>query len=59
MAGRITPPPISPCLLYELAFDFFDFGLAAALLVVSYIVTGLLVIGIVNLVGLDGEGHVA
>jgi multiple sugar transport system permease protein len=48
-----------PLLLYELAFDFFDFGLAAALLVLSYIVTGLLVIGIVNLVGLDGEDHAA
>jgi multiple sugar transport system permease protein len=48
-----------PLLLYELAFDFFDFGLAAALLVVSYIVTGMLVIGIINLVGLDEQGYVA
>ncbi len=48
-----------PLLLYELAFDFFDFGLAAALLVVSYIVTGMLVVGIVNLAGLDEQGHVA
>jgi multiple sugar transport system permease protein len=47
-----------PLLLYELAFDFFDFGLAAALLVTSYILTGLLVIGIINLVGLDEQGHV-
>lgn len=47
-----------PLLLYELAFDFFDFGLAAALLVVSYVVTGMLVIGIINLVGLDKQGHV-
>lgn len=47
-----------PLLLYELAFDFFDFGLAAALLVVSYIVTGMLVVGIINLVGLDEQGHV-
>lgn len=46
-----------PLLLYELAFDFFDFGLAAALLVVSYIVTGILVVGIINLVGLDEQGY--
>jgi len=48
-----------PLLLYELAFDFFDFGLAAALLVVSYIVTGMLVVGIINLVGLDRQGDAA
>lgn len=48
-----------PLLLYELAFDFFDFGMAAALLVVSYLVTGMLVLGIINLVGLDGQDHVA
>lgn len=47
-----------PLLLYELAFDFFDFGMAAALLVVSYIATGMLVVGIINLVGLDRQGHV-
>lgn len=46
-----------PLLLYELAFDFFDFGMAAALLVVSYLVTGVLVVGIINLVGLDGQDH--
>lgn len=46
-----------PLLLYELAFDFFDFGLAAALLVVSYILTGLLVVGIINLVGLDEQAY--
>lgn len=48
-----------PLLLYELAFDFFDFGLAAALLVVSYIVTAMLVVGIVNLAGLDENVDVA
>jgi multiple sugar transport system permease protein len=46
-----------PLLLYELAFDFFDFGLAAALLVVSYLITSMLVVGIINLVGLDGQDH--
>ena len=48
-----------PLLLYELAFDFFDFGLAAALLVVLYVVTGVLVVGIINLISPGGEGHVA
>jgi len=48
-----------PLLLYELAFDFFDFGLAAALLVVSYIITGMLVVGIVNLAGLEENVDVA
>ena len=47
-----------PLLLYELAFDFFDFGLAAALLVVSYILTGMLVVGIINLIGLDEHSDV-
>lgn len=48
-----------PLLLYELAFDFFDFGLAAALLVATYVVTGMLVVGIINLVSPGGEGHVS
>lgn len=47
-----------PLLLYELAFDFFDFGLAAALLVVSYIVTGMLALGIINLVTPERQGDV-
>jgi multiple sugar transport system permease protein len=46
-----------PLLLYELAFDFFDFGLAAALLVVAYVLTGMLVVGIINLIGLDEQGY--
>lgn len=40
-----------PLLLYELAFDFFDFGMAAALLVFTYVIIGLVIIGILNLVG--------
>ena len=40
-----------PLLLFELAFDLFDFGMAAAMMVVVYILTILLVTGIVNLVG--------
>ncbi|MGB0385381.1 MAG: carbohydrate ABC transporter permease [Ardenticatenaceae bacterium] len=43
-----------PLLLYEIAFDYFDFGMAAALLVVTYLLTGLLIMGIIKSVGLDG-----
>jgi multiple sugar transport system permease protein len=43
-----------PLLLYELAFDFFDFGMAAALLLFTYVVIGLVIIGILNLVGSEG-----
>ncbi|MFZ2487992.1 MAG: sugar ABC transporter permease [Anaerolineae bacterium] len=48
-----------PLLLYELAFDLFDFGAAAAMMVVMYILTTLLVIGIINLVGLNQNEDVA
>jgi len=47
-----------PLLLFELAFDLFDFGAAAAMMVVMYILTGLLVIGIINLVGLNTRDDV-
>lgn len=47
-----------PLLLFELAFDLFDFGAAAAMMVVMYILTGLLVIGIINLVGLSSRDEV-
>lgn len=40
-----------PLLIYEIAFDFFDFGLAAALLVLTYLLLGLIVFGIISLVG--------
>lgn len=40
-----------PLMIYELAFDFFEYGLAAGLLVVTFILTGLLVVGILNVVG--------
>lgn len=39
-----------PLLIYELAFDFFDFGLAAAVLVVTYVVLLLLIFGVLNIV---------
>jgi multiple sugar transport system permease protein len=43
-----------PLLIYELAFDFFDLGLAAAVIVLVFGVIGLLVVGVLNLVGLRG-----
>lgn len=48
-----------PLLLFELAFDLFDFGAAAAMMVVMYILTIMLVIGIINLVGLNTHDDVA
>ena len=47
-----------PLLLFELAFDLFDFGAAAAMMVVMYILTGLLVIGIINMVGLSNRDEI-
>ena len=44
-----------PLLIYELAFDFFDLGLAAALLMLTFLLICLLALGILNLVGLRGE----
>ncbi len=40
-----------PLLIYELAFDLFDFGLAAALMVITYLILGWLIMGLVNAVG--------
>jgi multiple sugar transport system permease protein len=39
-----------PLLIYELAFDFFDFGLAAAVMVFVYLCLVMLVMGILNLI---------
>ncbi|MCB8958681.1 MAG: sugar ABC transporter permease [Ardenticatenales bacterium] len=39
-----------PLLIYEVAFDFFDYGLAAAILLLAYILIGLIILGIVFLV---------
>ena len=44
-----------PLLVYEIAFDFFDLGLAAALLVLVYLVIALAVLGTLNLIGLRGD----
>ena len=48
-----------PLMLFELAFDLFDFGVAAAMTVVLYLLTSLLVVGIVNLVGLNRHDDIA
>ncbi|MER2598607.1 MAG: sugar ABC transporter permease [Caldilineales bacterium] len=48
-----------PLLLYELAFDLFDFGAAAAMMVVLYVLTAALVIGIINLVDLNRYDEIA
>jgi multiple sugar transport system permease protein len=39
-----------PLLIYELAFDFFDFGMAAAALIVAYVVLIMLIAGVLSLV---------
>jgi multiple sugar transport system permease protein len=45
-----------PLLVYELSFDFVDLGLASAVLLVTYLIIGLLVLGIHNIVeGLYGS----
>jgi multiple sugar transport system permease protein len=45
----------APLLLFELAFDFFDFGGAAAFMLILYLLIALLVVGIINLVGLNHD----
>ncbi len=44
-----------PLLIYEFAFDFFDFGTAAALLTVTLALMGILILGVVNLVEIQSE----
>jgi len=44
-----------PLLIYEIAFDIFDFGLAAAVLVITYILLGLVALGLFNLSGLNAD----
>jgi multiple sugar transport system permease protein len=38
-----------PLLIYEIAFDFFDFGMAAAALVVTYVVLLMIIGGVLNI----------
>ena len=39
-----------PLLIYELAFDFFDFGMAAAALIITYLLLLMLIAGVLNIV---------
>jgi multiple sugar transport system permease protein len=48
--GPYYATTFAPLLVYELAFDFFDLGLAAAVLIVTYILLGILMIGVLNFV---------
>ncbi|MCA9870160.1 MAG: sugar ABC transporter permease [Caldilineae bacterium] len=57
--GPYYATTFAPLLLFELAFDMFDFGGAAAFMVIMYVLTALLVVGIVNLVGLNQDADVA
>jgi multiple sugar transport system permease protein len=47
-----------PLLIYELAFDFFDFGMAAAALVATYIILLLIIGGVLNIISGWGSGDV-
>jgi len=49
----------APLLIYEMAFDYFELGLAAALLLLTYVLLGLIVLGIINAVGLGGSADEA
>jgi len=47
-----------PLLVYEIAFDFFNFGIAAAILVFAYLVLAVLVLGLITLLETrKGESH--
>jgi len=48
--GPYYATTFAPLLIYEIAFDFFDFGLAAALLVLIYLVMAIIVLSVLNLV---------
>jgi len=47
--GPYYATSFAPLMIYELAFDFFDFGLASAALVALYLLLGLIVAEIINL----------
>jgi len=53
--GPYYATTFAPLLIYELAFDYFELGLAAALLILTYVLLGLIVVGIINIVGLGGS----
>ncbi len=47
----------APLLIYELSFDFFDFGMASAFLLLTYLMILVIVLGIFNLVGQGGSNE--
>ncbi len=46
-----------PLVVYELGFDFFEFGMAAALLLLTYMGIGALILAILNISGLNKGQH--
>ncbi len=48
--GPFYATTFAPLLLYEVAFDFFDYGLAAALLVVIFLSMAILALSILNVI---------
>ena len=58
--GPYYATTFAPLLIYELAFDFFDFGLASAAMIVLYLLLALVMAGILNLIDgfkvMDGLG---
>jgi multiple sugar transport system permease protein len=48
--GPYYATTFAPLLIYEIAFDFFDFGLAAALLLLIYLVMAIIVLTVLNLI---------
>ena len=48
--GPYYATTFAPLLIYELAFDFFDLGLGSAVLVITYLLLGLIVIQTLNMV---------
>ena len=49
--GPYYATTLAPLMVYELAFDLFDLGLAAAFLTVMVGLTILLIVGVVSLLG--------
>ncbi|GAB4578245.1 MAG: sugar ABC transporter permease [Anaerolineales bacterium] len=47
----------APLLIYELSFDFFDFGMASAFLLLMYLAFLIIVLGIFNLVGQEPDSE--
>lgn len=48
--GPYYATTFAPLLIYELAFDFFDFGMASAAMLVLYLLLALVMAGILNLI---------